>query len=118
MYEYKATLIRVTDGDTVWLSVRTGFRCSMQLEFRLAHIDCKPIGTPEGAAAAAFVTDWFADANGEVVIQTSVGARGVDKQEKWGRWLAVIRISADAPTLNDILVQRGMAVPYEGGKKT
>lgn len=117
MNEYRATLSRVTDGDTVWLDVDLGFRAHQFLEFRLAHIDCKSIATPEGAAATQFVADWFTETAGLCIIQTSIGAKGADKQEKWGRWLAVIRASADTPTLNDILVQRGMAVPYEGGKK-
>jgi len=42
MYEYKAKLLRVVDGDTLDLKVDLGFKTSVEWRFRLKDID-----TPE-----------------------------------------------------------------------
>lgn len=110
MYEYKCTLARVVDGDTVELYVDLGFHITVKETFRLEGINCPERGTPGGTAATAYATAWFA---GHVdLICHSTKVRGTDK---YGRWLAAIA-GADAggviTILNAELLRTGHAVPY------
>jgi endonuclease YncB( thermonuclease family) len=39
------------------------------------------------------------------------------KQDKYGRWLAVITPQFSSASVNDSLINAGLAVPYFGGTK-
>ena len=45
MYEYKAKIIKVVDGDTVDVEIRLGFKISLQERLRLFGIDTPEIRT-------------------------------------------------------------------------
>lgn len=56
MYEYRATLDRVVDGDTVYLVVDLGFHIQVRMSFRLLGIDTPEVRgeeRPEGLVAKA-----------------------------------------------------------------
>jgi len=112
LYNYKATCIRVIDGDTIIADVDLGFNTYRREKFRLLGID-----TPEtygvkknseeysaGKLATNYVTDLIL--NKEITIQTAK-----DKQGKYGRYLATIFI--DGINLNEELVKQGLAKRYE-----
>lgn len=82
MYEYKATLLKVIDADTLDVNVDLGFGIWHQLRVRLFGIDCPERFTDQGKAATAFVEAWFADGL-PITLQTFK-----DRQEKYGRYLA------------------------------
>ena len=46
MYEYKATVDRVVDGDTVDFIVDLGFSVQMKIRGRFAGVDTPERGTP------------------------------------------------------------------------
>lgn len=110
MYEYRATVIRVVDGDTVWLSVDLGFDVHRNDSFRLAGINAPETSTSEGKVAK----DWLISllAPGTAVTVHTVK----DHREKYGRYLATLLLADE--NLNDLAVKSGHAVPYSGGPRT
>jgi len=111
MYEYKAKLDRVVDGDTMDLTIDVGFKMTTNQRIRLAHID-----TPEtyrvkktseeykkGVEAKEYVEKRLADNQNKMKINTykSVG--------KYGRYIGIIWLEDGNMSLNDELVQKGYA---------
>lgn len=123
MFQYPGQIMRIVDGDTLWLELDLGFRIKLKVDVRLAHIN-----TPE---TINFTAQGLADPAAEFVNRAcpvgSIVVADIIKQEKNGRWLAAIYYRAgendrdkimQAPlVLNNELVQAGLAKPYEGGKK-
>jgi micrococcal nuclease len=130
MYQYKAIIQKVVDGDTLEISIDLGLSVWIHDEkIRLYGIDTPEVfgvkkGTPEwelGMKASDFVKSILKEKD-EIIIQTIK-----DKQEKYGRYLAVVylKVSAEILTgladirsiddyfcLNDIMVRKGLAKVY------
>jgi micrococcal nuclease len=109
MYEYRAKIIAVHDGDTCTAVIDLGFRIAFEMKLRL-----KGINAPElsGAAATAGAQsrDWLA---GRVLNRSDVTVRtDKDRTEKYGRYLATLLIDGAPVSVNDEMVARGLAVPY------
>ena len=111
MYKYKATVERVVDGDTIDMTIDLGFKITTHQRIRLAKIN-----TPEtynvkkdseeykkGMASKEFVVKRIEANNNEVIIETDklVG--------KYGRYIGTIYLADSDITLNDELVQKGLA---------
>jgi micrococcal nuclease len=107
MYEYKASIESVVDGDTVDAIIDLGFKTSMRQRLRLARIDTQERGQDGYAQARDFVT-W-------AVLDKPVKVR-TEKTSKWGYYIAEITLP-DGQNLSDALVEAGLAKPYDGGKK-
>lgn len=111
MYEYKASLDRVVDGDTIDVIVDLGFYTKIKERLRLAGIDTPEIyGTKKdtkeyqkGVEAKDFVERRLKENNNEMIIKT-------DKIGKWRRWIAEIILGDSKKTLNQELVEHGFAV--------
>ena len=99
MYNYNAALIRVVDGDTVWLRVDLGFRMFAELSFRMAGINTAELNEAGGAAARDALTALLRALGPVFPIQTS-------KPDKYGRWLVTIG------PVNAQMIALGHAVPY------
>lgn len=111
MYEYKAKLDRIVDGDTLDVIIDVGFKMTTNQRIRLAHID-----TPEtfrvkhtseeykkGIMAKNYVKKRLADNQNEMKIKT------YKRTGKYGRYLGVIELEDSDISLNDELVQKGYA---------
>ena len=130
MYEYKAKLIKVVDGDTVDAMIDCGFSV-----FRKERIRLKGINAPEsrtrnleekekGLAAKARLQELIQQGENEFVVKTSL-----DKKGKYGRLLGEIYKDLEVLTAsdhcdlnknlsyNEILLEEGHATLYEGGKQ-
>ena len=105
LYFYRAKLIRVVDGDTADLQVDLGFNIFVRERFRFAGINAYEIDTELGKLAKAYVERRFAENNNECLIRS-------EKQGKYGRWLAWIYLADSDKTLNEELVEKGLAVWY------
>lgn len=103
MYQYKAEVIKVVDGDTLHLSVDLGFDIKRRDTFRLAGINAPEMNTPEGVAAKVWLEASLAE--GVLIITTRR-----DKREKFGRYLATLWI--DHANVNEAMIAAGHAVPY------
>ncbi len=114
MYQYKARLDRVVDGDTIDVIIDLGFRITTHQRLRLAGINTPEIyrvsrGSEEyrrGKEAREFVERRLAENNNEMTIETH-------KTGKYGRYIAVVRLADSEVSLNQELVQAGLAEPAE-----
>lgn len=108
MFTYRATVLRVVDGDTIDVSIDLGFSTRTDRRLRLAGIDTPERGHPRHEAASSALRSLI---EGKLVsITTSKGP------SKWGYYLASIRTD-DGIEVNDWMVVTGMARRYAGGHK-
>lgn len=113
-YDYNAQVVRWVDGDTVWLTVDLGFRMASTTDFRLYGVDTPERGQPNHDQATAF-SNAAAPAGSPVKITT------YKDPDKYGRWLAevtpLLPELGSIRSVNNQLVNAGLAKPYFGGKK-
>ena len=82
MYQYKAKLIRVVDGDTVDAMIDCGFSTFKKERIRLYGIDTPECRTRDkeekarGLAAKARLEELIAEGNNEFIIETSIDKKG------------------------------------------
>lgn len=120
MYEYKATVIKVVDGDTVDVDIDLGFGIVLTDErVRIMGID-----TPESRTRDK-VEKLFGLASknrlkeilGKVTtLKTFAAKDGEDMKGKFGRILGDF-IAEDGRMVTDILIEEGHAVKYHGQNK-
>lgn len=112
MYEYKAMITAVYDGDSVTADIDLGFHTILRrMKLRLNGIDTPEIRgeeRPDGLTARQALVDRVFGK--EVVIRTFK-----DRQEKFGRYLADIYLEGES--INQWLIEQGHAVSYDGGKR-
>jgi endonuclease YncB( thermonuclease family) len=105
MYQYKATIDRVIDGDTAVLDVDLGFYTSMKLHFRFFGINAPEKTDKVGWVAATDYTKKFFEENPTVIVN-------VYGQDKYGRWLGDFLDPNSNTSLNTQLVDNGLAKVY------
>lgn len=120
MYEYRARINRVVDGDTVDVDIELGFNIVLTGErVRIMGID-----TPESRTSDE-VEKLFGKASkyrlqellGEVaVLRTQVEKDGDDAKGKFGRILGDF-VAPDGRMVTEVLIEEGHCVPYFGGSK-
>jgi len=90
MYEYKAEIDRVVDGDTVDFIIDLGFCVSVKIRGRLAGVDTPERGQPDFALATQTCKDLLEKAaaslpyGGKIIVKTN-------KTGKYGRWIVEIQ---------------------------
>lgn len=107
MYTYRATIVRVIDGDTVDLDIDLGFHVHVRERVRLRGVNAPELrgeSREAGQASRDFVFWWFATRK-SIMIQTYP-----DEREKYGRWLADIYDEQTHESLAAALVAAGHAV--------
>jgi micrococcal nuclease len=125
MYEYKAHVVKVVDGDTVDVDIDLGFGIVMKDErVRIMGIDTPESRTSDkveklfGKAASARVKELLDD---DIILKTQIARNGEDMKGKYGRILGdfIVERFEDGKQemLTDILVAEGHAVAYFGGSK-
>lgn len=108
MFEYRATIVRVIDGDTVVADVELGFHISLRSTFRLSGINApetRGVERPDGLAASEYLKQAISeltDDTNELTIRTHK-----DRTGKYGRYLAELWV--DDINLNEALVAAGHA---------
>jgi len=106
MYNYKAKIIDVYDGDTVTAIVDLGFLHFQEMKLRLYGID-----TPELRGAEKIEGRKVRDIVREMILNKEVEIHSYkDKQGKYGRYLATVIL--DGLDVNKWLVDNGHAKPY------
>lgn len=108
-YQYRATVVSIYDADTIRADIDLGFNTWRRNEqLRLFGIDApemkgddKEAGTISRDALRGRIL------NKEVTICTIK-----DRREKYGRYLAKIYLGDEL--INDWLLEKGFAIPYEG----
>jgi micrococcal nuclease len=103
MYEYKARIIKVYDGDTVTAIVDLGFNVSVKEKLRLSRINTPEVRgeqRPDGLISRDKLRERILDK--DVIIKTIR-----DKKGKYGRYIAEIILEDE--NINDWLVTEGLA---------
>jgi micrococcal nuclease len=113
MYQYKVKKInRIIDGDTVDLDIDLGFWLTVSYRVRLLGIDAAETRTKDlkekekGLAAKAWLEAELSR-EGEWIIETH-------KEDKYGRILGTLYLVGDPVTINERMLNEGIAVPYSG----
>ena len=125
MYEYRATIIKIIDGDTVDVDIDLGFNVVLKDErVRIAGIDTPESRTRDleekkfGLAAKARVKQLLGKT---CVLKTQINKSGEDMKGKFGRILGDFNVyDSDTDSwklLTSILISEGHAVPYHGQNK-
>jgi len=110
MYNYKAAVTRIVDGDTVVVDIDLGFGVWLRDQsVRLAKINAPEIrgSTREaGLASKDFLT--------KLILNKWVQIRTEKGNEKYGRWLATILIEEDGNLIdiNRKMIAEGHAIIY------
>lgn len=115
MYQYKAKVEKVVDGDTLEVTIDLGFKITTVQKLRLAGIN-----TPEtynvkkdseeyqkGMLAKNYVEKRISENNNMILIETE------KVTEKYGRYITKVWLENPAKTLNDELVEKGLATYVE-----
>jgi endonuclease YncB( thermonuclease family) len=114
MYNYRARVTDIHDGDTYTFAIDLGLQVMLVgQKLRLAHCDAPELNTPEGKMARVWVSERMPP--GTIVTIDTIKFEG--DREKYGRWLAQITLP-DGTDLATIMIAAGQAHPYEGGAKT
>jgi len=104
MYEYKAKVTDIIDGDTIKVDIDLGFGIYYYNQtVRLARINCPELKTTEGKTVANIITGKLL--NKDIVVKTKK-----DKKEKFGRYLGEIFL--DDININNWLVENNYATTY------
>jgi len=125
MYEYRATIVKIVDGDTVDVDIDLGFNVVLKDErVRIAGIDTPESRTRDleekkfGLAAKARVKQLLGKT---CVLKTQINKSGEDMKGKFGRILGDFNVyDSDTDSwklLTSILISEGHAVPYHGQNK-
>ena len=117
-YHYRCRLLDVIDGDTVELEVELGFNARLTVRVRLDGID-----TPElkgktiderrmAQDALALVARWCEARADRIIVRTFR-----DSRDKFGRLLATLIDQDTSETVQQALIEAGLARPYDGQSK-
>lgn len=113
MYEYKATILKVVDGDTVDLRISLGFHSYLDIRARLARINTAELNSTDQVQRELAVK-----ARDRVVELTKTPDCTIQsfkpyKTDKYGRWLVEL-YNVNGVNINDILLTEKLAQFYEG----
>lgn len=115
-YYYDAVVNNVVDGDTIDVAVDLGFNIFTNMRLRLNGIDTKETNSKiaEDRELAQKAKEFVIHKilNKKVLLETF-------KPDKYGRYLANVYIdnNIDSFSINTMLINEGLAVPYFGGAK-
>ena len=117
MYTYFVKSIdRIVDGDTIDISIDLGFDLTKKERVRLAGIDTPEKRTKNqkekemGYQATEFLEMHLMEAT-KLTVRT-------EKDGKFGRMLGwLYKTDEDTTSINQIMIDKGYAWPYDGGTK-
>ncbi len=120
MYEYKCTVNKIVDGDTVDVDIDLGFGIVLTDErVRIMGIDTPESRTRNkieklfGLAAKKRLKELLSK---HCVLKTEINKDGEDMKGKFGRVLGDF-VAADGRLVTDIMIEEGHAVAYHGQSK-
>lgn len=107
LFTYAAEVLKVVDGDTLWVKIYLRSRQWVKQKLRLRDLDCPEIATPAGKSAKRF-TESLVPAGAAVTVCTT-------KPDKYDRYLADVFVAKPQAKgedlfLNNELLAAGHAV--------
>jgi micrococcal nuclease len=113
MYEYKARIVDVYDGDTFTFEVDLGFSIAVTEKIRLAGIN-----TPEVRGSSKVEVKMVSDYVRSIILGKEVIIQ-VFKKGKFGRYIAYVffdNLTGIPCNLTEHLLQRNYGVEFMSGK--
>lgn len=113
MYQYKIkTIKKIVDGDTIDVDIDLGFGITLSHRVRLKGINAPETKTKDLAEKekGTEVKAWLKkelSREGEWIIETT-------KEDKYGRILGTLYFVGDPVTVNERMLNEGIAEPYSG----
>ncbi len=107
LYTYEARILRVVDGDTLWLLIHLGGADWRKEKLRLRGIDCPEMGTSAGEAAKRYVQAQLQRTTRLTITTT--------KPDQWDRYLSDVFLTTatgEEIFLNNRLLETGHARLY------
>lgn len=106
LYNYKATVLKVIDGDTVRLNIDLGFRVFWTSNCRIAGVNAPEMGTTGGENAKAWLKDFLHE--GDILLIKSV------RLDKYGRPVfdGYLEVDGKVFLLSEQIIKAGHAVKY------
>ena len=103
LFTYRAEILRVVDGDTMWVKIYLRADLWVKQKLRLRGLDCPEMETPEGKAAKRFVEALIGQAKSVTITTT--------KPDKYDRYLSDVFLELDGGDLflNNHLMANGHA---------
>jgi len=121
MYQYRAKILKVVDGDTVDVDIDLGFGvCLTDERVRIMGIDTPESRTRDltekafGLASKERLKELLPEGSYQV-LKTEVAKNGEDMKGKFGRILGDFLIGEKRVTA--YMIEEGHAVPYHGQSK-
>ena len=100
MYEYKASIFNVVDGDTIKVLVDLGFMIYVHKTLRLARINAPEVSTQEGIVSKQYLID-------KLPIDTKIVFKSCSL-DRYGRSIAEVTVIDK--NLSDMIVADGHAI--------
>ncbi len=113
MYQYKIKKIhKIIDGDTIDVEISLGFNITIVQRVRLKDIDAAETRTKDlkEKAEGLMAKEWLEkelSKPGEWIIETT-------KDDKYGRILGTLYLVGEPVTVNERMLNDGIARPYLG----
>lgn len=114
MYNYRAIVTKIVDGDTIDVSIDLGFHVWVKQRLRLARVNTPERGQPGFWEATNRVSE-LCPVGSEIQVKTY-------KTGKFGRWIAevffkhegLLEHQTDGPlaNLSDVLLKEELGKPY------
>lgn len=120
-HAHYAKVLAWHDGDTIHLDVDRDYEDHGHTTHRLWGINAPELATDAGKASLAYA-EAAAPAGTDLIIVSYQAKNQIPtdgSKEKYGRWLAEIWVAGepDRPSINQQLVNAGLATPYYGGAR-
>ena len=113
MWDYRASVSKVIDGDTLDLIIDVGFHMTTKQRVRLLWVDTPEMRGPEredGKVAKLFVENWVDEHSKSLwpfVVHT-------EKDDAFGRWLCdLLPVDTLGQSLSSTLLNAGQAELYK-----
>jgi micrococcal nuclease len=110
MYTYKAFVLRIVDGDTVELNIDLGFKIWYKTTTRFYGVN-----TPELNSKDLTERQQAQAAKAYVAAQLPIGCEVLFESkelDKYGRPLGTITKVGEVKSINTMLLEENLAVPY------
>ena len=105
LFNYRVEIIKVVDGDTLWVKIYLRPRQWIKQKLRLRGLDCPEMSTPEGRAAKRFVEAF--------VAQTTAVTINTTKSDKYDRYLADVFLQLEKGERSGVMAD-GVKEPGPG----
>lgn len=106
MYEYRATVLSLVDGDTLDALVDLGFGIFHKIRVRILHINAPEEGKLGYHMAIQELKNILSSSQWKVILKSQ-------KKDSFGRWLSDLYLESTKESISDLLLSAKVVEPYK-----